>query len=272
MCIDRPKPKIDLPGVRNLRDLGGHVTRDGLIVAPQRLYRAEALVLADARESNAQWVDEHEGHYATLGLASVIDLRAEVEKATMPSGWAKPTGAAYFDIPINEGVPGTNTDLVGNVVNGTHSAITAQDLGEFYVHMLERRAHEFGTAFRTIATAEHHPVLVHCSAGKDRTGLVIALVLEALNVDREAIYTDYQLTGTHMPDRVNLYTHNFGEVGVELDAVRAMFETPRQALAVAFEHLDTNYGSPAGYLQERAAVDHSVTESLRTAMLIERTS
>jgi len=268
--MSRVVPRIELPGVRNLRDLGGHSAADGRVIAPRRLFRAEALAARNANESNAAWDDAHVEHYASLGLATVIDLRADEEKAEIPSAWATPTGGAYFEVPISDGAPGTETDLLGDVLAGRSSSFAADDLGEYYVATLERRAPEFGTVVRTIAERERHPVLVHCSAGKDRTGLAIALVLESLGVDRDAVLEDFMLTGVFRPNRVDHYRESFARLGVNVDDVRAMFETPREAMEQALASLDDQYGSASGYLQDRAGVSADALGRLRDALLIER--
>lgn len=263
-------PRIDLPGVRNLRDLGGHAVADGRVIAPRRLFRAEALAARNANESNAAWDDAHAEQYASLGLATVIDLRAEVEKAQIPSAWATPTGGAYVEVPIPDGAPGTSTDLLGDVFAGRSSRFTTLDLGDYYVAVLERRAPEFGAVVRTIADRERHPVLVHCSAGKDRTGLAIALVLESLGVERDAVLEDFVLTGVHRPNRVDIYRDTFARIGVDVNDVRAMFETPREAMEQALANLDEQYGSASGYLLDRADVSADALERLRDALLVER--
>ncbi|WP_448255999.1 tyrosine-protein phosphatase [Microbacterium aurum] len=261
--------RVELPGVRNLRDLGGYPAAGGRVIAPRRVFRAEALAARNANESNAAWDDAHLADYSSLGLATVIDLRADVEKQAIPSAWARPTGGAYVEIPIEDGAPGTPSDLLGAVLAGTSSSFTPADLGDYYVAMLERRADELGTALRVVADSRRHPVLVHCSAGKDRTGIVVALLLETLGVERSLVVEDFQLTGVFRPNRVDHYRDRFAALGVDPERVRAMFETPPEALEQALAHLDERYGSASGYLAIRAGVDDDVQERLRDALLTE---
>lgn len=264
-----PSTRIELPGVRNLRDLGGYPAADGRVIAPRRVFRAEALAARNANESNAAWDDAHVDAYASLGLATVIDLRADAEKQSIPSAWAHPTGGVYVEIPIPDGAPGTPSDLLGAVLAGTSTTFTVDDLGDYYVSTLEARATEFGDVLRVIADGQRHPVLVHCSAGKDRTGLAIALLLEVLAVDRALVIEDFQLTGVFRPNRAEHYRDAFAKLGVDADDVRAMFETPPEAMTQALSYLDERYGSPAGYLAERAGIGDDTQERLRGLLLVE---
>ena len=132
---------------------------------------------------------------------------------------------------------------------------------------LRRRAPEFGTGLRILADAARLPVLVHCSAGKDRTGLLVALLLEALGVPRSVVVADYALTGVLRPDRVRAYAHLFTESGVDLAAIAPLFDTPAAAMASALADLDAGYGSVPAYLAEAAGLTPDHLLALRANLL-----
>ncbi|SDS48626.1 protein-tyrosine phosphatase [Brevibacterium sandarakinum] len=258
---------IQLPGVRNLRDAGGHTTSDGRTMSLRRVYRAEALVLRNANESNAMWLEEESAVYASIGLTAVIDLRAEEEAESAPSAWSRPTNAKYIPIPLPEGAPGSDTDLLRPVLTGRSAAFSGEDLGAYYVTLLEGRAKQFGAVVETIADNEGGPLLIHCSAGKDRTALAIALVLDTLGVPREAIVRDYELTGVNRPNRMEHYREAFAKRNVQVEDVRAAFETPRVAMVTAWDHIDKEYGSAEEYLLESAGTSPEVFDALREILL-----
>lgn len=260
-------PRIELPGVRNLRDAGGHTTSDGRTVSLRRVYRAEALVMRNGNESNAVWVEEESTAYASIGLTSVIDLRAEEEAAHAPSAWSRATNARYVPIPLPEGAPGSDTDLLRPVLTGRSAAFSGEDLGAYYVTLLERRAKRFGAVVETIAGNAGGPLLIHCSAGKDRTALAIALVLDTLGVSREEIVRDYELTGVNRPNRMEHYREAFAERNVRVEDVRAAFESPRIAMETAWSHIDKEHGSAEGYLLESAGTSPETLDALRAVLL-----
>jgi protein-tyrosine phosphatase len=264
--IDVRGTRLDLPGTSNLRDLGGYPTADGKFVGRGRLLRSEALTHAGVSEMHAVWQESHASHYQALALRTVIDLRSENETQKVPSAWEAATGAQVVPLPIAEGVEGTDTDVMGKVLSGALSRFDVEDLADLYTATLDRRAETFAAAIRVLADADRLPALVHCSAGKDRTGLFIALVLEVLGVERSLIVEDYALTGVLRPNRVEAYAALLREAGVEPDAVRVLFETPAAAMELALRHLDYEYGGAAAYLVDRGGLAPADLDALRVAL------
>ncbi|RFA10381.1 hypothetical protein B7R54_15080 [Subtercola boreus] len=258
-----------IAGVQNLRDLGGTVAAGGAVVAPGRLYRAELLTDTSPNESNATWTEAVDEGVALLGLAAVIDLRSVPEKNVSPSRWVR-DGTLYVEIPIDDGAPGSSTDLMKAVLAGTRDLFTVDDMELYYRSMLAGRAVELATGVAAIADAAGAPVLVHCSAGKDRTGVLIAMVLDLLGVARDDVLSDYEETGRRRPDRVLEYTALFARHGLTVEQVRPMFETPRRALAGALADVDERYGSVEAYLSERGGLEAGTADRLRSALLTER--
>lgn len=264
--IDVRGTRVDLPGTSNLRDLGGYPTADGRVVARGRLFRSEALAHPGATEMHAIWQEANAGHYRALSLRTVIDLRSETETQKVPSAWEAATGARVVSLPIAEGVEGTDTNVMGKVLRGEVSRFDVEDLADFYRVTLDRRAETFAAAISVVADPDQLPALVHCSAGKDRTGLFVALVLEVLGVDRALTVEDYALTGVLRPDRVQSYAALLSAAGVDPDAVRTLFETPAAAMQLALRHLDEEYGGAAEYLVGRGRLAPADLDALRVAL------
>lgn len=261
---------LEVAGMRNLRDVGGLPAADGQRVRRRRLLRSEALAhpVADAEhEVQATWDVAHAAALADLDLRTVVDLRTDAEVAAAASAWHDATGAEVVSLPIVEGGQGSDTYLMGELLDGTRRGISAQDMGDLYVGMLQRRAPVFGELVRLLAAPSDGALLVHCSAGKDRTGIAVALVLEVLGVPRQLIVDDYALTGVLRPGRVLHYVDLFAGVGLGPDDVRLLFESPPEAMALALEHLDTTYGGAAGYLRAEAGVTDAELDALRTRLL-----
>lgn len=248
----------------NLRDLGGTPTADGHIVAPGRVLRAEALVTPGADPLCTPWEDEHTAAYRALGVRTVLDLRSRGETDRAPSAWPAATGAEHILLPIEEGGAG-DTDYVREIRAGVRTEFTAADMAEYYALTLRRRSTEIGAALRILADPGRTPVLVHCAAGKDRTGLLVALLLEALGVPREVVVADYALTGVLRPNRIQAYAHLFE--GVDLDAIALLFDSPPAAMDRALAGLDAEFGSVADYLARRCGVTGGHLAALRENLL-----
>ena len=166
---------LPIEGCVNFRDLGGYRNRDGRTVRWRRLFRSDAL--QDMTSEDASFAIKD------LGIRMVVDLRNSDEAERDGRGPLPGAGAEYRHIPLLEerGFP----------------PFTGQDVVERLSTTYQWLAHNSGTrvaaAVNAIAEAEGG-VVFHCSAGKDRTGLMAAMLLEVLGVDAETIEADYLLT------------------------------------------------------------------------------
>mgnify|MGYP005794405563 CR=1 FL=1 len=259
--------RIPIPGTENLRDVGGYRTADGSEVSRRHLYRAEGLIKPGGPKQYSFYDSEYDEKYRDLGVRTVIDLRAEKEATRAPSAWAIATGGRLLTFPIAEGGEGADTNFVGMLVNGQLERFDAVDMGRFYIHLLEKRSDVFGSAFRALAEADGIPALVHCAAGKDRTGVFIALVLSLLGVSHEDVARDYSLTDVYRPNRIDAYAHLFVEAGRDPEIARALFESPYDAMITMLDHLDQHHGGANGYLREMAGIDDDVVLHLKSRLL-----
>jgi protein-tyrosine phosphatase len=118
-----------------------------------------------------------------------------------------------------------------------------------------------------LARADRLPVLVHCAAGKDRTGLLVALLLEALGVPRDIVIAEYALTGVLRPNRVAAYARVFADSGVDLANIAILFDTPADAMAGTLGGLDAEFGSVTAYLRHQCGLTPRELEALRANLL-----
>jgi protein-tyrosine phosphatase len=161
---DMPSRRIQLEGAFNFRDLGGYRSRDGRHVRWRRIFRADNLSML---------TDSDHRMLADMSLATVIDLRthAEVERA----GRIRSSGNyAYHHIPMADVLPDT-TD---------RRWASAEFAANRYLDMLEGASACMRAALAIMADPSSHPVVFHCAAGKDRTGIVAVVVLGLLGVGR----------------------------------------------------------------------------------------
>jgi protein-tyrosine phosphatase len=180
VSMDEPLRLLPLVGAYNFRDLGGYPTTDGRTTRWGRLYRSDTL---------HELTDEDLAVLRDLELASVIDLRtpAEVERVGRGLLGSEPVRYVNLSVLAEEG--------------GEQRAAPAArlaDTAERYLSYLETGRHALVTSFGLMADPGSYPLVFHCQAGKDRTGVLAALVLACLDVERRAIVDDYVLTATRM--------------------------------------------------------------------------
>jgi protein-tyrosine phosphatase len=276
--MSEPGPQTALPwspesthlrvgATTNLRDLGGVPTADGRVIGRGRIYRAEALVRPGASTTCAIWDEAHADAYQALGIGTVLDLRSAAEQERAPSAWPVATGAEHVAIPIEEGGEG-DTDYVRQIREGQRTTFSVTEMAGYYGLILRNRPAEFGAALRVIADSGRLPVLIHCAAGKDRTGLLVALLLETLRVPRQVVVAEYALTGTLRPNRVAAYAHLFGDSGVNLADIAVLFDAPAEVMAGALAGLDAEFGSVRAYLQRECGITTKELGSLEVNLLV----
>jgi protein-tyrosine phosphatase len=239
--------RIPLSGPVNFRDLGGYETADGQQVRWRRLFRSDSLGPVTAED--ARLLTEE------LGLLAVVDLRTTREVDREGRGGLADVALHYHHVPLLEDVealPDRPFD---------------RSLHEAYAYMLARCAGRISEALQVIASeVAEHPTVFHCVAGKDRTGVVAALVLAFLGVSDEDIVADYALTQDVMPAMIERFPRRAlrSSAGVRYPSpvLRAEADTMRQTLAVLAEE----YGSAAGWAAA-ANVDPAVVTKLCAALL-----
>lgn len=212
---------LEWPACANARDLGGLPIDGGGVVAERALIRTDSLHYL---------TDEGREALRAYGVSRIIDLRRPVELEQWPNPFATETTYLHCPVENPEDEPIERT------------------LAELYIGMLDRRPALFATAVRAIAEAPPGGVVVHCAAGKDRTGLVVALTLSLVGVADEVIAADYELTNERLRRRYDELTDAAAN-----DAERAYWESVRWAEARnilgALQHLRSRYGGVEAYLE-----------------------
>jgi protein-tyrosine phosphatase len=231
-----------IDGLVNLRDLGGLPTESGVNTQPGRLLRSESPHTLS--ESGVRALLE-------LGIGAVVDLRTESERERTPSP-LEGAGVHTLYAPIftdDEDYP-------------DHLATA----GEVYCWWLRERSHGIALAMRAIADAPSAPVLVHCQAGKDRTGVVVALVLRLAGVSIDAIADDYAISGVQLAEMLARDRVTAVERGMDAVRVERLFTVRRDAMVETMECVDAEHGGVAGLLRS-IGVDSSRVKRLGSLLL-----
>ena len=257
---------IDLDGAANVRDVGGLPTADGGTTAFNRLIRADnlqGLSAADVR----RLVEEH-------GVRAVADLRTEVEvRSEGPGPMTREPAVTIHHLSLFPEA-GHNTDVAVMqddapvVLPWKDTERTRQRAGGIagvYVGYLEDRADSIIAALRLIAETDG-ATIVHCAAGKDRTGTVVALALAEVGVSREAIVADYAASADRIEqifDRLRASSTYADDVDDE-DVAK---HTPRAvSMQRLLEAMDEYFGGAPKWLREHGWTERDAA-ALRSALL-----
>ncbi|MFC0674632.1 tyrosine-protein phosphatase [Brachybacterium hainanense] len=236
-------PASLIPGTYNARDVGGAPLESGGAVATGVLLRADAL---------AAVTDEGVRRMQELGVRTVVDLRTTQERTAFPD--RHPAGADVLALSVLEGAlpvgPGVapRTEIPG--------------MDAVYALMLEHGGSAFAEIARRVSrTVEGESVLVHCTAGKDRTGVSVALLLEAVGTRRDAVLDDYELSQSQLAGEwaERMIRGMVADGAPDTPQLRILVtETPREVLATALAAVDETHGGAAAYLQAHGLTDEEL--------------
>ncbi|MET0853664.1 MAG: tyrosine-protein phosphatase [Microterricola sp.] len=239
-----PQTRIPVPGTFNFRDVGGYATPDGF-VRSGKLFRSDGL---------SKLGPAGKAEMTRLGVRTVIDLRDDFEAEIMPDDLAG-LDVEAVRLPVFEG-------------SGASQGVAGMSLEALYEKILGQHADVVVTALREIASTENG-VLVHCTAGKDRTGVVVALALLVAGVDRSVVLADYErsqtnLDGEWLDGMLALMASHGVEATPELRVL--MGGSPPEALDGAIRFIEDAHGSVTQYLLD-SGMSLSDLAALRSALV-----
>lgn len=227
---DSPARHFNLAGASNFRDLGGYPGRGGRVVRWRQIFRSNHL--GHVTESDIEIL-------RGLGLKSAFDFRGTEERADAICGL---TEIAVHSLPIEPTVVAT---LRARGANGAPlSSVDAVDvMRESYRNYVRYNTANFRTLFAHLLE-DRAPLVIHCTAGKDRTGFASALILHALGVPDDLIAEDYLLTNRFYRRDPSASSDLPDEVRQVLGSVEASF------LAAAFEAISAEYVDLESYFSD----------------------
>lgn len=230
---------IQIEGVFNVRDVGGIPTAEGRIRSG-RLLRSGNLVAA-----TAQGVAELEQR-----VTHIVDLRDGQEVMSAPS---QTRAIATTHLPL----------FLGSVVSFFDDDLS---LDIMYRQLLDESGARLVEAIRIIARGE--PTLVHCTVGKDRTGVTVALALSAVGADRRAVIDDYALTASQLPEERNRRIVAFlqSQHPEAEHAVALATLSPAEVMQRTLDYVDERWGSAAEFLTANGMTDDELVE-LRSTLV-----
>ncbi len=245
---------VDLSGAVNFRDFGGYAAADGAKVRRGSLFRCGQL---------ANLSEQALAEFAELGIDVICDLRRPDERETDPTPVPHHV-SRRVEIPMD---PGSATQLRESLRAGYADVSQRIDFMRTITRELARD-HIAGYSSMFAALLEHAPggFLVHCTAGKDRTGVGVALILLALGVPRETVIEDYMLTNEVMDFEAFILPRirqNLGHDNIDVEGARVLSGVREEYLVAALDEMESACGSLEAYLQRAIGLTLSDIDVLR---------
>ncbi len=250
-------PHVPLEGIFNLRDLGGYETFDGRVVRTGCLFRSDELHALTGAD-----LDVVKG----LGVRVVFDLRNQFERDLRPN----PVLAEIITHERQAPPQDTSGLTMEEKLAAGIAPAQADDVefGDVYIALLTYLGNELRHIVELAADAHESPLLFHCVAGKDRTGITAAVLLGLLGVPDETILDDYELT-TELwtPRRMEQLADLVAEHNLDADNLRLTVSARRPVLTRALAHLHDVWGSFDRYAVEALSVAPDLPHRLRANLL-----
>jgi protein-tyrosine phosphatase len=241
-----------LTGCGNFRDLGGYETADGRRTKWRTLFRSDALHQLNDDDIK---VLSAAGIKLTLGF----DLRSHVELENTGPGIVYECGARHVHVPIMKNV--NTQEAMARIADAQMAE--GQLVRLDYFDRLSEASESVGQVFRLLAETDSYPSVFYCAAGKDRTGIVAALILRALGVDDEDIVADYMLTRPMSEERREA---RMRELGWNIKIDPKLYEPSDEAMRNLLTGIDQTHGTVEAYL-ESCGVSSSVVERVKENLL-----
>lgn len=268
---------IDLDGVVNMRDLGGITTASGQAVRPRRLIRSDNL--QDLSDADVRWLLDDAGVSDVVDLRTGLEVRSEGPGPLTYTGVAihhlslYPEGAQETGIPDDddEGTETENLDLeeLPWLADRPDPELASDHHEEFltthYLQYLNRRPDNVVAALRVIGQAKG-AVIVHCAAGKDRTGTITALALRLVGVPIASAAADYQATNERLSqilDRLRATATYAADLDGQDESTQ---RTDATIMTDVLTYIDQRWGGVEPYLRRHGWTDADTT-ALRTRLL-----
>jgi protein-tyrosine phosphatase len=222
----------------NMRDLGGLSTRDGHLLPHGRIYRSDDPFLISARDLDT---------FRELRITSVVDLRMAEEIAERGSATWQRLAVEHFAVPLVEGLPAMED----------HTRYVDPDwVADLYLEMLVHGRSRHQRLWQALAHASPGRTVIHCASGRDRTAIVVALLLGFLGVDDDQIVEDYTISAVGMERMLNWLDANHPEKAEAVTGNRAaMVFTPPETMQLFLAGFRSRYGTFEAYADDLGVTD-----------------
>jgi protein-tyrosine phosphatase len=252
-----------LQGARNFRAVRSYKADGGRVLRANSIFRSGELSRLD--QGDLQVVE-------ALNIKLVCDLRTEPEQAEFVSRWPDAHTPMRLDLPDRGDQDAGQGHLFKRLTNTPGEAGALMAMEKLYRRKPRAYVKTLPLLFDTLLAGDALPVLIHCHAGKDRTGFVIAMLLAALGVSHDDIVEDYVTTAKYfIPAReakaMSAWAERSFGIRIEPAAAIPMVDARRDYIEASFAAIDEDFGGVAAYLHA-AGLDDEKRDQLRDLLLV----
>jgi protein-tyrosine phosphatase len=239
-----PTRHLPLPGTYNVRDIGGYATLEGRTVRWRTCFRADSLHRLEPEAQQA--LIDH-------GIQTVIDLRRSDEAEAAPNVFARSSHVTYRHLSL--------------LVDAPPQPGTPRPLVETYRHILDERQGQVSDILHMLAAPGGTPAVIHCTAGKDRTGVIVALILALVGVPPTTIIEDYALSSRYLVGRfLEEMRQRASKRGYTWEQYEPLMGCPPEYMQTVLHHLEETHGGVEAYTRSVGCSDELIAR-LRAALL-----
>ncbi len=249
--------RVHFEGAVNFRDLGGYETADGHRVKWGRIFRSGSL---------DRFTDRDQALFRQMRIKLVCDFRTQTEVKNAPDRLPEDGIGEYLHLPIKQG----EIDSVAaweRMKKGDISWLTKDFMINGYIRSIDDFAGTWGIVFNRLAESGSRPMVIHCTAGKDRAGVCAALILLALGVPEETIIYDHGISNIFIANLLKTVYEHIRSFGIDAKKVIPYFTAPSDYIVSLLNHIRETYGSATDYLCSRAGVNDKTLAILKRELL-----
>jgi len=244
--------RLPLEKTYNFRDIGGYRTADNRRLRWGVVFRSAHL---------AELTDADHGLLQRIGIRLVCDFRTIEEAEGQPDRLPADGSMQYLHMPIAHG-KFDPAEAVARIKKGDISWLTHDFMTNNYRKQIDDFAGLWKQFFDRLMDRRDRPLVFHCTAGKDRTGVCAALILLAAGVPESTVIADHALSNTYNAPVIKRIEHEIRKFGIDPDDMRSYLSAPREAMEAVVAHLKKNYRSAKDYLVDKAGISRRDLEEL----------
>ncbi|MDR1356139.1 MAG: tyrosine-protein phosphatase [Tannerellaceae bacterium] len=242
---------LTMDSVQNFRDMGGYISFRGRSTRWGKVFRSGAI---------SRMSDRDMSRLDRLKIKTIIDLRSEQEVRDMPVNYPK---AKVINLPVTSDTNDIFSRIMEGKVRKGDGSLFMQDL---YLQYLTASRQAFAKALNLFLDEDNYPILFNCSMGKDRSGILAALLLAALDVPEETIFRDYMATNDYLD--IRRYADLVKGMDTDIqEALTVILSADETFLDVVFRKIKKEYGSIPQYLDKEMQLTDKQREKLKDILL-----
>ena len=228
---------LPLLGASNVRDLGGYINKDGIMLNYHKFVRAAKL---------DKLSDEDQAYLYAYGIRANLDLRAGSEVEEHPSSLRAYRQITYYNVP-----------LLDNIHSDNLAGIYPDTMADMYIDLLKNSQASFRNIFMFFASNINEGTIFNCTAGKDRTGVVAMLLLQLADVSDETIVRDYSLSESYNTNIKEIQANVLKQYNILLPDF--LFESKPKDMIETLQFFRNAYGDAKRYLSEIGVSNEEIT-------------